>query len=929
MKPMHRMLWASLLFASAMPLPAADWSRTIEEVAPGIVSIQVDAVRAFDTEWNSSAQGTGFVVDAERGIILTNRHIVQAGPVTAQAIFRNHEVVDLKPIYRDPVHDFGFFQYDPDKLKYIEPEGLPLRPDRAVLGRDIRVIGNDAGEQLSILAGTLARLDRGAPNYGRGNYNDFNTFYIQAASSTSGGSSGSPVIDIDGNAVALNAGGRSDAASSFYLPLDRVVRALDYLQKNEIPPRGSLQTTFVHVPFDELRRLGLSEATERRVRKSREEEIGMLVVDQVLPEGVADEALRPGDILVEMGGELTTRFPRLEAAMDSNVGKSLEVVVERGGKRVATTLKVADLHAITPDRLIEFGGAVVNALSYHQARSLFREQRGVYVANPGYVLNRAGVPRGAVITAVNGDAVPGLDSFKEKLLAAQQGERLRLRFYDFQEPRREIVAVMNMDWRWHPARDCVRNDRNGFWDCEALEGNITEVSRDAATVRFPDYGNAVMDRIARSTVFVEFDMPYLVNGVNAANYYGTGLIVDAKEGLVVVDRNTVPVSMGDIRLTFGGSVQVEGHVIYVHPLHNLAVIEYDPALLGDTPIASASLSSRPASPGENVSVAGFRPNQVLQRQGEKVQDISPIQLPLSSSFQFRESNLSVINLENAPEGDGVLLDDNGRVLGMWSSFAYQSGRGVSQTYAGVPAMYIDEVLQLARKGRDATLRSLETEFYFMPLASARKLGLPQEWAQQLEMVSPRDRRALAVERIVANAPAEELLQEGDLVLAVDGKPVADFRMVERASQKESVELTILRDSEVSKVTVPTVALDGRDTGRLLLWAGAQLHEPHRAVAAQRGIPREGLLVAYFTFGSPASHYNLSPGRRIVAVDGESISGIDDFLKVVASKKDGDPVRLKTALWDGRIEIVTLELDLHYWPTYEIRRDNGGWERIMH
>eukprot|EP00879_Flechtneria_rotunda_P012429 GHRR01012979.1.p1 GENE.GHRR01012979.1~~GHRR01012979.1.p1 ORF type:complete len:795 (+),score=305.94 GHRR01012979.1:778-3162(+) len=365
-----------------------------------------------------------------------------------------------------------------------------LAPEAAALGLEIRVVGNDSGEKVSILAGTLARLDRDAPHYGRKNYNDFNTFYLQAASGTKGGSSGSPVIDSQGRAVGLNAGGKNKAASAYYLPLERVVRALHLLQQHwplggcissswsaAAVSRGDLQTTFMFKGFDEVRRLGLRKDTEGVVRAANARShgapgatgegvhaVGMLVVEATVPGSPADSVLEPGDVLVRMNGQVMSHFLALEEMLDDAVGQSVDIELERGGQPVTLTIPVTDLHSVTPSSMLELAGGSLHALSYQQARTNRAQLGQVYVAEPGYVLGRAAVPKFAIITAVDGVATPDMQTAAKGLTMLQHGARVPLEYYTFNERHRRHTAILQVDRQWYGGPvHWVRDDAAGAW----------------------------------------------------------------------------------------------------------------------------------------------------------------------------------------------------------------------------------------------------------------------------------------------------------------------------------------------------------------------------------------------------------------------------------------------------------------------------------
>ncbi|KAF9935203.1 hypothetical protein FBU30_006288 [Linnemannia zychae] len=914
------------------------WQRVIEKAVKAIVSIRFSQVSAFDTEGPETSEASGFIVDAKRGLILTNRHVACAGPFVGEAVCHDHEEVDVFPVYRDPVHDFGFLKFDPSKVKYMEVTSIPLVPEMAKVGIDIRVVGNDAGEKLSILSGSISRLDRNAPEYGDLTYNDFNTFYLQAASSTSGGSSGSPVIDIHGNAVALQAGGSLKAATDFFLPLDRVRRALSFIQENKPVPRGTIQTQFLYRPFDETRRLGLSQETEALVRASFPDEIGMLVAETVLPKGPAAGFLEEGDILVSINGELITKFVPLEDCLDRNVGNEIEILAERGGEQRRVKITVQDLHSITPDRYVEIGGSKLNNLSYQLARSFCVPVSGVYVSEPSGMFRFDGPDRGWIISSIDNQPIHNLDDFIEVMQAIPDRERIPVVYYSIGDVHTTSVAVVQVERHWSRFRLAVRNDKTGLWDFTNLGAPLPPKPIVPSTVKFLELDESLgpAKELFSCMVKVSYYMPCRIDGFPKSRKYGAGLVVDAERGLIVISRNIVPFAMGDLSITIADSIIVPGKVVYLHPTHNFAIISYNPKDVGGTPIQSAKISPINLVQGHQVSLVAFNHNQRPICLKTVVTDITSVTIPHNGTPRFRGINLDAITLDTPLAqqcSSGVLADNEGRVQGLWLSYLGErnnSGRD-NEYYLGLHISTIMPVLQPMQQGLYPKLRNLNIEVMPVQMAQARHMGLTDEWVRKVEEANPSRHHIFMVRRTETGSVSASILQELDLILSINGKVIT--RMYELDVQYDATELDIvvLRKKVEVKLTVPTEPISGQGTNRLVIWAGAMMHEPHKAVLQQSKTLPSRVYVSARSKGSPSYMYGMVPTMWITHINGTPTPDLDALLTAVKKCQDNSYVRVKAMSFDMVPTVLSIKTNMHYWPTAEMVRDDNeesGWRKVV-
>lgn len=918
----------------------AEWQATIEAVVKNVVSIHFCQTCSFDTSSALASEATGFVVDAAKGYVLTNRHVVGSGPFWGYCIFDNHEECDVYPVYRDPVHDFGILRFDPNKIKYMPLSELVLRPDLAKVGSEIRVVGNDAGEKLSILSGVISRLDRNAPEYGEG-YSDFNTNYIQAAAAASGGSSGSPVVNVDGYAVALQAGGRSDGASTdYFLPLDRPSRALECIRNGLPIARGTIQTQWIIKPFDECRRLGLTAEHEAAIRQGFPKETGLLVAEIVLPQGPADKQLEEGDVLIKVNGEILTQFVRLDDILDSSVGNKVKILVQRGGQDVEVDLEVGDLHAITPDRFVTVAGASFHDLSYQQARLYAIPVKGVYICEAAGSFRFDSTESGWIIESIDQKKTPDLKAFIEVMKDIPDRARVVVTYKHLSDLHTLNTSIIFIDRHWaSKMRMAIRNDTTGIWDFSDLGEPLPAAPaqrRKADFVTLDSVGHPAAADIIRSFVRVSCTMPLKLDGFPRTRKIGFGVVINAEKGLVLVSRAVVPYDLCDLSLTVADSIIVDAKVRFLHPLANYAIIQYDP-LLVDAPVKSAKLATEPIKQGASTIFFGWNQNLRVAMTSTTVTDITTVAIPSNlSAPRYRAINLDAITVDTSLSGQcasGVLVAEDGTVEALWLSYLGERTAHTSKDveyHLGLATPTLLPVTDQIQKDITPSLRILNVETNTISMSQVRIMGVSESWITKVAEANSSRHQLFMVRKIDCAPPLghdSQSLQEGDIILTLNGKLITRVSELDIMYDNEYLDALIVRGGQEMALKVPTIPTEDLETDRAVIFCGAVLHRPHHAVRQQISKLHSEVYVSARTRGSPSYQYGLAPTNFITAVNDMPTPTLSQFLDAVNKIPDNTYFRLRVCTFDNVPWVATMKKNEHYFPTVEYVKDSGeanGW-----
>jgi Do/DeqQ family serine protease len=332
------------------PIPLADGAPVqtlapvVSRITPGVVGISVRGrvrednpllqdpmFRRFfnlqqqPVERETQATGSGVIVDAAQGYVMTNAHVVENAS-NIEVTTKDNRRLTAKLIGRDSDTDIAVLQIPSGSLTAV-PIG---DSDRLQVGDFALAIGNPFGLGQTVTSGIISALGRsGLGIEGPEGYEDF----IQTDASINPGNSGGPLVDLQGRVVGINtailAPGGGNIGIGFAVPINMARQVMDQLVNYGEIKRGRIGVAIQDLTPDLAQALGT-----RHTQGA--------VIARVDPGSPAERAgLRTNDLVVAINGAPMRSGTELRNRVGlSRIGDEVELTVERGGAERNVTVRV-------------------------------------------------------------------------------------------------------------------------------------------------------------------------------------------------------------------------------------------------------------------------------------------------------------------------------------------------------------------------------------------------------------------------------------------------------------------------------------------------------------------------------------------------------------------------------------------------------------
>jgi serine protease Do/serine protease DegQ len=390
----------------------------IEEITPAVVNIAVISraplednpllrdpfFRRFfnipDKPRQQVSAGSGVIVDAARGLVLTNHHVV-ANADRVVVTLKDKRQIDAKVIGSDPGTDIAVLKIEAPNLKALrfgDSESL-------LVGDFVLAIGNPFGIGQTVTSGIVSALGRtGLTPEG---YEDF----IQTDASINPGNSGGALVDLRGDLIGINSAiigpSGGNVGIGFAVPAHMARVVMDQIMRFGEVRRGRLGVT-------------LEDVTHEHAQKNRLATIDGALISVVQPGSPAEQAgLRAGDIVVRFNGRPVRTGTELRNRLGlTPVGETVELVLRRDGAERTIRAQIAAPQAVA----VALDGQNVPQLAGLKIAQIDRVQAVVVAAvEPGSRAAGYGLRRGDLIVAVANRRVRTIEEFVAALRNLDRG----------------------------------------------------------------------------------------------------------------------------------------------------------------------------------------------------------------------------------------------------------------------------------------------------------------------------------------------------------------------------------------------------------------------------------------------------------------------------------------------------------------------------